>query len=131
MLLPYVPAGHGRHAASAPGLYVPSAHGNKLAAVDDGGHANPAGHDPEHATEFEVPSPRPYTPPGHGVHVDAPASLYCPAGHATDLELVDLGPHVYPAEHLPSHRALVAGTSPVAKVPAGQSRHASPTPPRL
>ncbi len=43
----------------------------------------------------------------HGVHVEEPATLYCPAAHACAVADVEPAAHMYPAVHWPEHVDVV------------------------
>ncbi len=45
---PKRPAGHGKHAPAPAIAYRPATHSTAVAAVEPGGHANPAAHGPSH-----------------------------------------------------------------------------------
>jgi hypothetical protein len=102
------PAGHGRHADTFPGLYVPAAHAAFRAGLAGCGHAYPGGQGrhaalPAGAT---VPPGQGRTtaavvegqawPAGQATHVPFPATEKEPAGQGP---AIDPDPHPYPAGH--------------------------------
>lgn len=63
-----------------------------------------------------------YVPALQVVHDPARGKLYVPAGHSTEVELVDPEGQAYPAEQFPLHPAeLNPGEDP--KVPLGHTVH--------
>jgi hypothetical protein len=101
---PNRPAAHGLHNDAPSTLYVPAGQATAVALVDPGGHAYPAVQGPEHELLVSALA-LPNTPPGHGVHNDAPPRLYVPTGQATAEALVDPGGHAYPAVQGPRQDA--------------------------
>ena len=49
------------------------------------------------------PGVAPYSPALQFVHVDAPATEYCPAGHIAAVGDTEPAGHAYPATHGPLH----------------------------
>ncbi len=117
-----------------------------MADVLPAGHAYPAVQFPLHAdvdspgAEPKVPAGQaavqpdvfiatvaPYRPAAHALHADAPGLLYCPAGHADTVALMDPSGQVNPAVQFPLHAdAFIATVAPYR--PDAHGVHASVSP---
>jgi hypothetical protein len=73
-----------------------------LGMMEFAGHVNPARQSPLHSALGSAVT-LPNLPAGHDTHTVELAVLYFPAGHTTDVALVDPAAHVYPARHGPEH----------------------------
>lgn len=91
---PKVPPGHGVQSDDPARLYVPGGHkaSGSFGEEESAGQANPALHSPLQLART-MPALAPYKPGAHAVHDPAPGRLYRPAGHVTEVELVDPGGH--------------------------------------